>query len=70
MSYTIDDARFDAEQLGKCPICLQQDCRHCSVCGALRDKLDDLCPNCDDDSDEYDPLTVGLLESTADSQDF
>lgn len=35
MAYTIRDAQFDAEALGKCPICFQfpSDCGHCSRCG-------------------------------------
>ena len=36
MTYTNEDARFDAEQQGRCPICGRtpmEGCTHCDICG-------------------------------------
>jgi len=52
MNYTNHDARFDAEQLGRCPICGRtryEGCTHCEVCGRSGGKHWDWCD--DDDMD-------------------
>jgi len=60
--YTSQDASFDAEQQGKCPICgrtYSEGCRHCEMCGKIMlpdARLEGSCscqnPNCED----YDPF--------------
>jgi len=36
MTYTNEDARFDAEAQGRCGICGREDCGHCSECGRVK----------------------------------
>lgn len=53
MSYGIEDARFDAEQQGRCSHCgrtWETGCRHCEDCGGRRSE-DGSCPGCDEDSE-------------------
>ena len=40
--YTNEDARFDAEAQGRCPICgrVPPECHHCEVCGKVDCKVD------------------------------
>ena len=40
MTYSDEDARFDAEQLGRCPLCGRERCKHCKECGKLNCKKD------------------------------
>lgn len=43
--YDIEDARFDAEQHGKCPTHLSDDCGCCEGCGAHKgESCKDSCP--------------------------
>jgi hypothetical protein len=50
MTYTNEDARFDAEAQGRCPICGRTPttgCPHCPICGKV--DCDGACEEYDDD---------------------
>jgi hypothetical protein len=59
--YDDADYRFDAEQLGRCPLCgrtREEGCRHCRICG----KVDCLgaCEEHEGGIDEYHPNDTRL----------
>jgi len=53
MIYTNEDAKFDAEAQGRCPICGRtplDGCTHCDICGDL--DCDGTCEDWDEEQEQ------------------